>query len=86
LHKVHAPARTYVNAQLRHAAPNWLYVTHQTQSQTFNARGNNPTHSFIGQVIKPRSEFGKRFDQVHRQIVIERLQAVKALPTSVNDS
>ena len=32
LYKVHAPARTHVNAQLRHAASNWLYVTHQAQS------------------------------------------------------
>ena len=65
LYKVHAPARTYVNAQLRYAASNWLYVAHQTQSQTFDARCNNPTHRFIGQVIKPRSKFGKRFDRVH---------------------
>ena len=59
--------RRRVNAQLRHAVSNWLYVTHQTQSQAFNARCNNPAHRFIGQAINPRSEFGKRFDQAHNK-------------------
>ena len=46
----------------------------------------NPAQRFIGQAIKPCSEFGKRFDRVHNQIVIERLQAVKVFDNYVNDS
>ncbi|CBE69242.1 protein of unknown function [Candidatus Methylomirabilis oxygeniifera] len=66
LHEIHAPARTEMNAQLRHPVADRLHVPHQAALQTLDARRDHPAHRRIGQTVQPCGKFGQEFYQEHR--------------------